>query len=340
MSADGGRLLRWVDRMRGLHLRMPWLLPLLSFSLGWFGFFLFQRGESLARAVALIALLGWPWLIAENMLGRILVQRSGGRLSINAVRFVTQQIQQEILFFALPFLIGATQLHPGHLIFSATAVVVAIVITIDPIYLRRIASHRGLSTVLHGYCTFIASLVVLPVALHMPLGKALPLSVAITALTLLAGLPRMLLSVEGWRRRVFGTLVLFFGFALLWNCIQWIPAAGFWVRDARTSTQIVGLQPGKAVKQFDLASLNANGVVAFVAVRAPTGLSQDVVFEWRHRSKVTDRISAEISGGRQEGFRTYSRKRKFPADPRGRWWVDLKTPQGQVIARLRFTVTD
>ncbi|MGH8516282.1 MAG: DUF5924 family protein, partial [Panacagrimonas sp.] len=71
---------------RFLH-RLPWLLPTASFSIGWISFFLFQRGEGVARGIALIALLGWPWLLAENLLGRWVVARSKGRLSIGAVRF-------------------------------------------------------------------------------------------------------------------------------------------------------------------------------------------------------------------------------------------------------------
>ena len=91
------------------------------------------------------------------------------------------------------------------------------------------------------------------------------------------------------------------------------------------------------VKAFAPGALQASGAVAFVAVRAPTGLSQAVVFDWHQDGRLIDRIPAEISGGREAGFRTYSRKQNFPADSRGNWRVDLRTPQGQLIARMRFT---
>lgn len=337
-TADPVFASRWLERGRKMHLRFPWLLPVISFAVGWLSFFLFQRGEGLARFIAVVALIGWPWLLAENVLGRLILARSGGRFNIGVVRFVTQQIQQEILFFALPFLIGATQAHFGQIIFSGIAVLVALALTLDPIYLHRIAPHRGLSTAVHGYCTFIAALVVLPVALHMPLDEALPLSLLITAGTLLAGLPRMLLSVSGWRMRLGGTLALLLSLVLLWLVHSWVPAAGFWVRDARVTNSIIQLQPGVSLQTFSPRDLAGGGVVAFVAVRAPTGLAQDVVFEWRHKGKVLDSIPARISGGREEGFRTYSRKQNFPADPLGNWCVDLITPQRQVIARIRFEV--
>lgn len=328
----------WFERASAFLDRYPWLLPSASFAIGWLGFFLFHRGEDLARVVALIALVGWPWLLAENLLGRWIVTRSKGRLSIAAVRFVTQQIQQEILFFALPFLFAATLVDPGQMLFMAGAITVAVLVTLDPIYLHRIAPHAGLSSALHAYCTLIAALVVLPVALHLPLDRALPLALAITAATLLAGLPRMLMAASSWKWRVLGCAALVLAFALLWTLRGWIPPAGLWVRDARITDQVEALEPGAAIRVFSVADLHARGAVAFVAVRAPSGLSQAVVFEWRHRGALIDAIPAEISGGREEGFRTYSRKQNFPADPRGLWRVDLLTPQRQLIARQRFEV--
>lgn len=336
--SDSSPSLRRLDALRRLLDRYPWLLPGFSFAVGWLSFFLFQRGEDLARVMAVVALIGWPWLFAENLVGRWIVQRSHGRISARAVHFVTQQIQQEILFFALPFLFGASLWVPGHVIFMLVASAVALLITLDPIYFHRLAPHPGLSSALHAYCTLIAALVVLPIALHLPLERALPLALAITAATLLASLPRMLLAARGIGLRLAGCVALVLAFALLWSLRGWIPPAGFWVRDARISSHIDALEPGPARRELSLAELQAQGAVAFVAVRAPAGLSQAVVFEWRHEGALIDRIPAQISGGREQGFRTYSRKQNFPADPRGRWRVDLRTPDAQIVARLRFEV--
>lgn len=318
--------------------RYPWLMPTVSFSIGWVSFFLFQRGEGLARGIAVIALVGWPWLFAENLIGRWVVARSNGRLSISAVRFVTQQIQQEILFFALPFLFGAMVLEPGQMLFVGVAAIVAILVSLDPIYLHRIAPHAGLSSALHAYCTLIAALVVLPVALHLPLDQALPLSLAITAGSLVLSLPRMLIAAPSNKMRLFGIAALAAAFPLMWASRAAIPPAGLWVREARITDRIEGLEPGQPIKVFGTGALHLSGGIAFVAVRAPTGLSQAVTFDWHREGQLVDRIPAQISGGREGGFRTYSRKQNFPEDSRGNWRVDLRTPQGQLIARMRFEV--
>ena len=43
-------------------------------------------------------------------------------------------------------------------------------------------------------------------------------------------------------------------------------------------------------------------------------------------------------GGRAEGYRAWSHKRGFPADPRGDWQVQVVTDGGQLIGQLRFRV--
>lgn len=90
------------------------------------------------------------------------------------------------------------------------------------------------------------------------------------------------------------------------------------------------------MRSLTTAELDA-GVVAFTAIRAPSGVAQSIIFEWRHHGEV-ERIPAEIHGGNDRGWRTYSRKESFPANAQGRWIVDVKTPQGQLLRRMRFVV--
>ena len=51
------------------------------------------------------------------------------------------------------------------------------------------------------------------------------------------------------------------------------------------------------------------------------------------------RATARCALGRKDGFRTYSRKTDLKAPYEGRYHVDVMTASGQLIGRLRFTVT-
>jgi hypothetical protein len=325
-----------IRRLLGLHHRYPWLVPLVSFAAGWLGFVMVRRGETFARAVALLALLGWVWLLIEPLV-RQRIERRRPKLGNFVVNFVSQSLQQELLFFSLPFLIGATQLDAGQIAFTSAAAVAALITTIDPVYERFIATRAARRLAFHAYCSWIATLVVLPMVVSVPVERAVPISVAGMAAWLVLTLPLSLYSLKSGLARalwVVGVLVVPFG---LWELRAEMPAAGLAVTSARVTQAIEGLTPGDPVRRLTLAQLQ-QGVVAFAAIRAPAGLSQEIIFEWRHNGGERERIRAEIHGGKADGFRTFSRKRIFPADAAGTWTVDVLTPQEQLLRRMQFVV--
>lgn len=81
----------------------------------------------------------------------------------------------------------------------------------------------------------------------------------------------------------------------------------------------------------------------FTAVFAPTGLSTPVVHQWQYYDATsstwitTDTLSFTINGGRDGGYRGYSRKGGLIA---GLWRVNVLTDYGQLIGRARFMVVD
>lgn len=328
--------MRFLARRVGAFLqRYPWLVPAASFAGGWLGFLLVRRGEDLARLIALLALVGWVWLLIEPFVRRFL-ERRRPRLGNFVVNLVSQSLQQELLFFSLPLLIGATHLDLGQIAFTTLVGVAALLSTIDPVYERLVARRAARRMSFHAFCSWIAALVVLPMVLLVPLERALPISLAAVSLWLLLTLPLSLGSLPKRSLKAAWLLGMVAVPFALWQLRAQVPAAGLAVVDARVTQTIDGLTPGERVVRIKRADLAA-GVVAFAAIRAPAGLAQEIIFEWRHGGE-RERIEAQIRGGRAEGFRVYSRKQRFPADPVGRWTVDLLTPQEQLLGRLQFVV--
>ena len=322
-------------RLFGIANRLPWLLPAISFAAGWLGFLLVHRGEDLARIVALLALLGWFWLLLEPWVRRRL-ERRRRRVGNFVVNFVSQSLQQELLFFSLPLLIGATQLDAGQVAFTTLVGLAALMTTVDPWYERFIATRAARRMSFHAFCSWIAALVVLPMVLLVPVERALPLSLLGVAAWLLLTLPLSLYSLPRWRTRAAWMIGMIGVPLLLWQLRGQVPAAGLAVTDARVTQTIDERVPGAPVRRLRQQDLE-QGVIAFAAIRAPAGLSQQVVFEWRHNGE-REQIPVEIQGGRADGFRAYSRKQVFPEDSAGVWTVDVLTPQAQLLERLRFIV--
>ena len=322
-------------RLMSLAARRPWLLPALSFGAGWLGFLLVHRGQDLARIIALLALLGWFWLLLEPWVRRRLERRKQ-RVGNFVVNFISQSLQQELLFFSLPFLIGSTQRDLGQIAVTRVVGVAAIVSTIDPVYERVIATRAARRMSFHAFCSWIAALVVLPMVLLVPVERALPISLLAVGGWLLLTLPLSLYSLPRWRSRIAWMIGMVGVPVLFWQLRAQVPAAGLAVTDARVTQTIDQLTPGEPVRRVRQEEL-AQGVIAFAAIRAPAGLAQEVVFEWRHNGE-RERIPVEIQGGREDGFRAYSRKQIFPVDPTGLWTIDVLTPQAQLLERLRFFV--
>jgi len=61
---------------------------------------------------------------------------------------------------------------------------------------------------------------------------------------------------------------------------------------------------------------------------------------WTRNGAVVARIPlSPVRGGRADGFRTWSRRTGLRPPLAGRYRVDVVTASGQLIGRLRFTVT-
>jgi len=322
-------------RVLGLTRRARWLLPALSFAAGWVGFLLVQRGQEVARLIALLALLGWFWLLLEPWVRRG-IERRRQRVGNFVVNFITQSLQQELLFFSLPLLIGSTQRDVGQIAFTGLVGVAAVVSTIDPVYERVIATQAARRMSFHAFCSWIAALVVLPMVLLVPVEQALPISLLAVSVWLLLTLPLSLYSLPRRRTKIAWIVGMIGVPILFWGLRAQVPAAGLAVTDARVTQTIDGLTPGAPLRRLRQEDLD-QGVIAFAAIRAPAGLSQEVVFEWRHNGE-REQIPIEIHGGKADGFRAYSRKHVFPEDSVGLWTVDVLTPQAQLLERLRFVV--
>lgn len=81
----------------------PGLLAVIAFCSGVASYVLVERKESFSQFIAIFLLVSWVWLIIDNWLRDKVEQRFGVAVSPNFMRFALQMVQQESLFFALPF---------------------------------------------------------------------------------------------------------------------------------------------------------------------------------------------------------------------------------------------
>lgn len=82
-------------------------------------------------------------------------------------------------------------------------------------------------------------------------------------------------------------------------------------------------------------------VFCFAAVFAPTELETSIFHAWHYLDEEkeewvrTDSIAVQIEGGRQSGYRTFTRKRFMQP---GQWRVDVQVADGRILGRIPFKV--
>ena len=330
------RLLRVVALAR----RYPGALAAFGFVSGLASFFLVERHEGFARVIGVLMLLGWVWLMLEQMLREVLTERFGLALPETLMRYVTQLIHQESLFFTLPFFLVTTAWNSGQAVFTGGLVCAALVAIIDPIYYRRLAPRRWLYLAYHSLALFAVLLVALPLILHVPTKESYELALGVAVVLAFPSLAASLSLRSWWRGLALVALMVTLG-AAGWFARLWVPPATLWMTDVAVTLEVNDAQhaPGASLSALGVSTLRELGLYAFTAIKAPLGLEERIEHVWLQDGIEVDRIALNIKGGREAGYRAWTHKQNFPENPAGHWQIKVLTEAGQMIGMLQFDVT-
>lgn len=110
---------RFVTPVLDLMQRYPGLIAAFGFVSGIASFILVDRQEGLATWIAVVMLISWLWLMVENTMVGLLNKALGREIPQGLLRYGTQMIHQESLFFVLPFFFITTTWNSGQAVFTA-----------------------------------------------------------------------------------------------------------------------------------------------------------------------------------------------------------------------------
>lgn len=316
-----------------------WLWPPMAFTAGLASFFLVDRQQWLGAALALGLLFAWALLLSEGLISRWLSKRGHPTPPRGVATFIAQMIHQETLFFTLPFILVTTVWNSGQTLFALLVGGMALLSIIDPFYFKIAERWRSLYFVFHAQCVFLVLLVTLPIMLHLTTGQSLLLALGITIVVALPSFWHLLKQSSIKRWCAFFALTLVLAYAA-WVGRIWVPPASLWMTSS-------ALSPGFDVEQrlpqgsmtLTPQAISENGLYVYTAIRAPRGLSETITHAWHHNGEALDVVALNIDGGREQGYRAWSHKQNFPADPTGDWRVDIMTASGQRLGLIRFEVS-
>ncbi|WP_413043160.1 DUF5924 family protein [Pseudomonas sp. YJ42] len=335
------RLYFLFDLASRLIRRYPGTIALFGFCSGVASFVLVDRQAGLAKVIAAVMLVSWLWLMLENSLRQGLERRFGWKVPRPLLRYVTQMVHQESLFFIIPFFFITTTWNSGQSVFTVILGLAALISLVDPLYYKWLAPRRWIYLGFHALTLFAVLLTALPIIFHLSTRQSYLCSLVIAVLLALPSL-RDLFPDWNWKSLVaVPLLALAVGFGG-WMGRTWVPPATLWLTDVAVTMSMddASRKPGNRLRQLSSRELHENGLYAFTAINAPRGLKERIFHEWEHDGRQVERIPLEISGGRDAGYRAWTHKRNFPAKAAGRWRVRVLTEAGQMIGMLRFEITE
>ncbi len=328
-----------IQRLLALMKRYPGVIAAFGFCSGIGSFILVDRQQGMASWVAVILLVSWLWLMLENVFMQFFSRVFKRDIPEPLLRYATQMIHQESLSFVLPFFFITTTWNSGQLVFTGLLGAAALISIIDPLYYGWLSPKRWLLLGLHTLTLFAALLTALPIILHLTTAQSYQLALG-TALLLSIPSLAVSLPLRSWRGWLMLVGVILAIGSAGWFLRSWVPPATLWMTRVEVTTELQDRTPGDGLDQITTRQVRKDGLYAYTAINAPRGLDERIYHVWQFNGQEVDRIALDIHGGRKEGYRAWSHKQNFPADPTGNWQVRVLTEDGQMLGVLRFTVTD
>jgi hypothetical protein len=316
--------------------RLGRIFPFLSLGTGLVGAFLMERNPATAWFVLAAALGAWILLWAFALASRLETVHNRGKRGLVArgARFSAfmgvQSLIQLNLFFALPFYAQSASFSAGHLLFGFILTGAAIISLWDPLCdaaLRSAPVAVGLIS-FSSFCGFNVVLPILGLSNQVSLGIAGALSAA--AFPALGGIRGQSLKNRKTLAIGVGAALLIPGLLLVGVAARWVPPAPLKLIKAEMGRGIAN----KEVKTpLEEVTGNPGELVCATTIWAPRGLSDQLFHVWRLEGEVLDRIPLTLRGGREEGFRTWSKKRNFGSAPVGDLECRVETAAGQLVGK-------
>lgn len=310
--------------------------PWTSLAFGVLATSLLPYGMSYAPVAATLVLLAWA---LAAVLARWLPEPEEGPpesrghyLLRRFTIYAAANLFQNVLFFLVPVWFRSATWSSVNAVFPLLLAGLAVFSCFDVAY-RRWVLDRPLTRALVSALVFFAALV--PALTVFFTASPRVYTALAGALATLVAVGSLVILQRPWRTRSVAALLAACAASVigLTGASPWLPPVPVDGRQAGAGTAIQQRELVGAAERFEAG---VEKVVARFAVAAPPGYEQPIRFVWSHDGEpVGEPLPARIRGGREGGFRTWTRH-KAPGP--GAWRVDLETDAGQLIGRVDFTV--
>ena len=249
--------------------------------------------------------------------------------------FFSKNLYQQILFFVLPIYYASATISSGNFLFVILVALSATLSTLDIVYDRHLSTRRSLTALFFAFNLFVLVNVMLPVLWSLSNTWTTRISAVAAALGLLS-FSYPLVPARKLRAVLAGVMAVTM-MIIVELGRSYIPPAPLRLANVEFGTEfqtdaiqvespLTQVAPGSALRLYGLT-----------AIKAPLGLKDRV----RHRWFVNDHLIWQsafytIVGGREAGFRYWTRCYFERVPPGAELRLDVETEGGQLIGRSRI----
>jgi hypothetical protein len=327
------RRTRWFHRHEN---KLWWLHSVYALLFGIGVMWLGARNHDFLRVTLFHVCFIWltSWFLPKLVNSPRLSERWAARLRL-AVNYFNKNFYQQVLFFILPIYYASATLTSRNIFFLLLLAVSAILSTLDIVYDRHLAVRRGLTASFFAFNLFALINVMLPVLGSVSNAWTTRFAAVLAALGFVS-LYRPFADSKQLRFAC-GALVAVLFIAMVEWGRAYIPPAPL---------RLVSAEFGGGVRReaMQLESVFAElypgrnrQLYALTAIRAPLGLTERVRHRWyKNGELVWASPHYEVTGGREAGFRLWTRYDFDTVEAEAKVHVDVETEGGQLIGRAEI----
>lgn len=334
----GHKLKDIIEKGKALFGKYYRYYPYLSLTIGFATVILWERGFDFIRWIFIyLIVISVTTLIGIRLLTRY-AEKKAFSYSIICIDFINQNLYQDMLFFLLPIYWSSATVISLNIIFVLILLTLCVITTFDNLYKNLLLRNTYIRYVFFVFVLFAFLNFSLPVLLGIKNIWSLYLSIFISIL-ILTPLFIPLKRVPPFKKyHAFYIIAIgAMSFLLLSISKPFIPPVPLSLKHGVVSKGIDrdAREPIAPFKKINSSELGE--AYCYTRLFAPHGVKERLWHVWRREGRIVQKVQLNVSGGRKEGFRTWSKK-TIRGNDAGRWAVDVVTDGGQLVGRVRFKI--
>ncbi len=321
--------------------------PYLALLLGILTIAFWERGFEFIRWVFIyLIFIGITTLVLLRFAKNLPQENKVFSTAVWCIEFINQNIYQDLTLFLLPIYYQSSTIFSANVIFVIIIAILAIITTFDDVYRALILKNKITQFLFYTFNLFAFLNFSLPVIFGIRNIYSLYISISLSVLFLA---PLFVDYREIFRRSKPVLKGFNSGAAVIVGMILisilaislskgFIPPVPLKLVTGTASLDIDRIKK-EPIKPFEsISSKGLDTIYCYTSIFAPMGIHETLWHVWKKDGAVVQKIPQEITGGRKEGFRTWSKRTAVGNNAKGKWTVDVETDGGQMIGRVRFEI--